>query len=330
MSEIDVSIIIVTYNTQEITYECVKSIYESNTKLNYEVLLVDNNSTDNTVETLKERFPQLKIISNSENLGFSKANNIGINLSIGRYVFLLNSDTVLFKDSLENLVDTAILKRYQITGPILLNKDLTIQRSWLNFPSKFKIFLRLTDFHHIFYQFSDSFFFKIFYRKKIPAFMLKSIDDDTVMDYLTFAAILINRDVINSIGNLDENLFFYQEDCEFGLRAKKYNINFVYNVSSRIIHLGGSSSTKFSALAFENDILGLLYIYKKHYSKTQFYLTKIAIFFALLIRIILYYFGFYREFKSSILYDASIHKINMNKKVLELYYKLLKMVMLYN
>lgn len=302
MSQFDVSIVIVTFNTEQITYDCIQSIFNSETKFKYEVIVVDNNSFDHTIKRIEEDFPCVNIISSTENLGFSKGNNIGIDKSKGKYVLLLNSDTLLLKNSLENLLQAAIKQNYMITGPVLLNADLSIQRSWFNFPSALKIFLRLTDIYLIFYSISNSVFLKLFYLGRKPAFMVSNITIDTKMDYLTFACILIKRDVIEDIGKLDEGLFFYQEDCEYGLRAKKHNYEFTYCVSSQIIHLGGSSSGNFSWLAFQNDILGLLHIYKKHYSFQKFKEVKRVIYYALKFRIIFSFFGFYNYLRKSGLY----------------------------
>jgi GT2 family glycosyltransferase len=300
----DVSIIVVSYNTEQLTYDCVQSVMDSETKYTFELIVVDNNSADNTVERLKKDFPTVHVVASSENLGFSRGNNTGISVSSGNYILLLNSDTLLFKDSLENLLQVAIAKDYDIVGPVLLNKDLSIQRSWFNFPSALKTFLRLTDMYLLFYKFSRSFLFKIIYFFKKPAFMVAEIKEDTPMDYLTFACILINSKVIAKIGNLDEKLFFYQEDCEYGLRAKKNNYQFIYSVSSRIIHLGGSSSSKFSWFAFENDVKGILHIFKKHYSKNRFIQVKFCVLLALQIRIFFLRFGYFNQIKKSGLYEG--------------------------
>lgn len=322
MSEIDISIVIVTYNTEQITYNCVQSVLESETQYTFEVIVVDNNSSDQTVTRLKADFPSVIVIESQDNLGFSKGNNVGIEKTSGKYILLLNSDTLLFKSSLEDLLKAAIDKDYKIAGPILLNADHTIQRSWFNFPSALKIFLRLTDIYLLFYRFSKSVFFRLFYLGKKPAFMVSEISEDTVMEYLTFACILIKRSVIEEIGTLDEGLFFYQEDCEYGLRAKKNNYEFIYSVSSKVVHLGGSSSSKFSVMAFQNDILGLLHIYKKHYSVEKFKQIKKVIYWALNFRILFSYVGFYSGLKKSGLYDkgetAGKQKEQMRDKYIEL------------
>lgn len=322
MNEIDISIVIVSFNTEQITLDCIDSIYKSETDYKYEIILVDNNSKDKTVERIKTAFPDVKLIASDKNLGFSKGNNVGIAKSSGKYVLLLNSDTLLFRDSLDSLLKDVIVKGYNIAGPVLLNKDHTIQRSWFNFPSALKIFLRLTDFYVIFYRLSRTAIFKLFYLGREPAFMVKEITSDLRMDYLTFACILIKKEIIDEIGDLDEGLFFYQEDCEYGLRAFKNNYEFVYCVAAKVIHLGGSSSSKFSWLAFENDIMGLLHIYKKHYPLSKFKQVRSLISLSLTWRISLARLGFYNELKKSGLYNKGNKEGNTNGSLISNYKKL--------
>ena len=101
----DLSIIIVNYKTEELTSNCIDSIIKSNTKgLNYEIILVDNASEDGSVEAIKKQFPTVTIIKNPENLGFSKANNIGIAASTGEYILLLNSDTIVDLNTLKGVM----------------------------------------------------------------------------------------------------------------------------------------------------------------------------------------------------------------------------------
>jgi GT2 family glycosyltransferase len=311
-NKIDLSIVIVTYKTKQVTIDCIESIYKSNTKYSFEIIVVDNNSQDGTVEYIQSKFPNVILIPSNINNGFSKGNNIGIQNSSGDYVMLLNSDTLLFKDSIDTIMYSALKNGYKICGPVLLNNDLSIQRSWFNFPSSAKIFLRLTEFYTLFYKLSNLYFIKFLFHKYKPAFMLSDIKQSQKMNYLSFACVLISRDVFNSIGLLDENLIFYHEDCEYGIRANKSNYEIYYNVDSRVIHLGGTSSSSSSIFAFENDIRGLLYVYKKHYSQSKFKVLKLSIYLALSWRIIFWHFGFYRQLKKYGIYKEV--KQTENKK----------------
>lgn len=320
MKNIIVSIVIVTYKTREVTLECLKSIYASKTKFSYEVIVVDNNSEDGTIEAILEEYPQVFLIVSDKNNGFSRGNNLGIRQCKGNYILLLNSDTILFDNSIENLVESAEIKGYKICGPKLLNKDQTIQRSWFNFPSAIKIFLRLTEIYVFFYKFSKSYVFSLFFYNNKPAFLLDNIVKNTQMNYLTFACILISKDVFNQIGLLDEGLTFYHEDCEFGIRANKAGFQIFYNIDSEIIHLGGTSSSGSSMFAFENDILGLLHVYKKHYSLQEFKTLKKSIYWALTWRMFFWHFGFFRSLKKIGIYDR-INKTELKNMENEIYNK---------
>ena len=320
MKNFKVSIVIVTYKTREVTLECLKSIYASNTKFSYEVIVVDNNSEDGTIEAIIKEYPQVLLIASDKNNGFSRGNNLGIRECKGDYILLLNSDTLLFENSMENLVESADIKGYKICGPKLLNKDQTIQRSWFNFPSAIKIFLRLTEIYTIFYRLSKFYSFRFFFFKLKPAFMLENIVENTKMNYLTFACVLIKKDVFDQIGLLDEGLTFYHEDCEFGIRANKVGLEIFYNIDSEIIHLGGTSSSGSSIFAFENDIIGLLHVYKKHYSLQKFKTLKRSIYLALTWRMFFWHFGFFRALNKIGIYDR-MNKTELNDMENELYNK---------
>lgn len=325
MENLDLSIIIVTYNTENVTLACLDSIQKSKTNLSFEIIVVDNNSTDNTVNQIGLQFPLVKLIRSEKNNGFAIANNLGIEKSLGKYIMLLNSDTLLLEDSIEALINSAVRNNYDITGPILLNKDLSLQRSWFNYPSPTKIFFRLTEIYKIFYKLSSTYLFKLIFSNKQPAFMIKEIDKNTSMNYLSFACIMINKKIFEIIGLLDEDLIFYHEDCEYGIRAKKFNIEIIYNVESKIIHLGGTSSSNLSLFAFENDIKGLLHVFKKHYSTIELNRLKIAITMALGVRIFLWHFGLFKQIKKiGLYYNTNKDDLKNDQRQLLIKYKILK------
>ncbi|PWG81029.1 glycosyltransferase family 2 protein, partial [Pararcticibacter amylolyticus] len=291
----DVSIIIVSYNTKNLTLACLKSIVESETAFSYEILVVDNNSSDGSQEAISVYYPEVTLIKNDSNVGFSAANNIGIRQSIGTYKWLLNSDTVLFRNTLELLISCAKTTGSRIFAPKLLNPDLSSQKSLFREPTIFKIFLRLTDITVLIRQVLSSYFGRFLVRILSPNETLHIYDKR--ISYASFASILIHSDVFTEMGLLDEHLTFYHEDCEFGLRVKKNGERIYICNISQLIHFGGSSSDKFSFWTFKNDISGLLYVYKKYYSKEQQIRLKKAILIAMKIRLFLVKFGFYTEIK---------------------------------
>jgi GT2 family glycosyltransferase len=125
--------------------------------------------------------------------------------------------------------------------------------------------------------------------------MMGTIAKNTKMNYLSFACILIKAEMFDKLGMLDEGLLFYHEDCEYGIRAGKSGYDITYVVDSKIIHLGGTSSSNSSMFAFENDIKGLLHIYKKHYSDNELKALSRAIRWSMNWRIIFWQLGFYRS-----------------------------------
>ena len=137
----DISVVIANWNTRELLRKCISSIYEKTKKVRYQIIVVDNGSQDNSKEMLREEFPDVRIIANKENRGFSRANNQGIRKSTGRYVLLLNSDTEFNNDVLSIMVN--FLDRHPnigASGCKLLNTDRTVQPSCANFSSSFSRF----------------------------------------------------------------------------------------------------------------------------------------------------------------------------------------------
>jgi len=215
-----VSIIIVNFNGKDFLQKCLDSIKRNTSYPNYEVIVVDNGSSDGSQAMVKRRYRWVKLIKNKENLGFAKANNIGIKAAKGDYLLLLNNDTIIVqRDWLNNMVATAEEDpKIGIVGCRLIGPDGTIQHvgGWYN--------IRGTG-HHI-----------------------KDIDRTTEVDYVTGAALLIKREVINKIGLLDENFSpIYYEDADWCARCKKAGYKVVCTHKSTIIHLGSFTTSKWSS-----------------------------------------------------------------------------------
>src|SRR3989337_3855070 len=126
----ELSVIIVNWNTKKLLEDCLRSIFKFTKDIKFEVIVVDNGSKDGSQAMVKEKFPQVKLILNKDNLGFTKANNQGIKVAKGKYVLLLNSDTYLIENSLSKLVKKAeSLSSLGALGPLLLSEDRSIQQS---------------------------------------------------------------------------------------------------------------------------------------------------------------------------------------------------------
>jgi len=224
----EVSIIIVTWNTAKITLACIRSINKFlKNKLDYEIILVDNASSDNTLDLLKKE-PNLSIIKNKENLGFSKANNIGAKKAKSNILFFLNSDMELTDSNLPLLIDF-LKSNPQIAalGPKFLNPDLTPQASVFNPQTP------LNAFKEYFLGIKDA--FSKYYPQKLSP---------QNVDIISGGALLIKREVFNKIGGWDERYFFYYEDLELCRQIKKLGYDIFYYPKMKVIHRHGASGTK--------------------------------------------------------------------------------------
>lgn len=225
----DVSIIIVNYNTNEITLECIDSILKASPKINYEIIVVDNASTDGSVEVLKKvRGDKIKVIFNEENVGFSKANNIGINEALSQYILLLNSDTQVTRGAIEKLVDFA--KHTPGVGlvvPKLLNIDGSPQASIFRFPTLVRAMKE--------YWYGQKNILDKYYPKS---------EKPTMVEVAVGAAWLMTPRVRKEVGLLDERYFMYFEDFEYCRKVWKSGLKIWYLPDVLIYHHHGASGKK--------------------------------------------------------------------------------------
>ena len=231
---INLSIVIVSYNTQEFLKECIYSIKKTTKNLNYEIIVVDNASSDNSVEMLKKHFPEVVAIENKKNLGFSKANNAGVKKSSGRYVLFLNPDTVVYKDALFNML--RFMDQHKKAGAatcklIMPNGKLddAAHRGFPNPWNSFSYFLGLSK------LFPSS---RLFGGYNLGFLDLSKIHE---IDACAGAFMVVRREAGEKIGWWDEDYFFYGEDLEFCFRLKEegWKIYFVPSVS--VLHYKGVS-----------------------------------------------------------------------------------------
>lgn len=292
-SKVDISIIIVSYNTKDLLRQCINSIIENTFGIDYEIIVVDNASRDDSIIMLKSEFPNVKLIESGINGGFAYANNIGIKESNGRYVFLLNSDTVILKDVIKRLVsfmdeDTSI----GLTGPKLLNGDFSHQTSISAFPTlkkeiyhiyKFKNLLKIPIIKKFLVKFAGR-----IGSKDVEQYMknFQEILEPEDVQVLVGAALLIRREVIDDIGLLDERYFMYYEEIDFCYQAYKKGWRRVYCPYGEIMHLIGQSSEKISDITFYERYRSMILYFRKNYGKTKEILVRINLVIALAFRVI--------------------------------------------
>jgi len=232
---LDLSISIVNWNTKDILRNCLMSIYESTHRIRYEIFVVDNASSDGSPKMVEKEFPQVKLIRNKENLGFAKANNQVIRLSNGRYILLLNSDTIVLNGALDKMVE--FMNDHPDAGAAgckLLGSDGSLQKSINKFPSLFCQCWGKSLF--------PAFFPKIKFSYVIdePHFYSRIQE----VDWVTGAFLILSRSAIKQIGLLDENFFMYAEDTDLCWRIKKEGWKVYFYPRVKVVHLGGVSIKK--------------------------------------------------------------------------------------
>ena len=271
------SVIIVSWNTKKLLYDCLNSIYKFTSGLKFEVVVVDNGSGDGSVDMVEKKFPKTKLILNKENLGFSKANNQGIKIAKGQYIFLLNSDTYLVENSFKKLLNNIKLRsKLGVIAPQLLNEDQTIQQSAGYFPHLPQIFFWMS--------FLDDLPFGMLFKPY-------HIDHDSFyknghqIDWVTAAAMLIPKKVIDEVGLLDPQIFMYGEEVEWCYRIKKAGYKVYFYPNTKIIHIGRGSRQKVPTQAFIGEYEGLMYFYKKYKSRVALQILKVLLKIGALVRI---------------------------------------------
>lgn len=256
MSKPDLSIIIVSYNTKKITKDCIESIFKSskNSKLKYEIIIVDNNSKDGSTELFqeyKEKYKDIfQIFLNHENLGFGKGNNLGVNHARGNYILLLNSDAFAQKHSVEKLL--SFYKNHesevQFVGGKLLNPDFSNQ------PSAAPFFTLLVTFA------------VLFLRGDYWGLTRYSPNKPKRVDWVAGACILTKKKYYEELHGFDEGVFMYMEEVDLLYRAGQKGYATWFYPDARFIHIGFASSGSKSYPVIQ-VFRGLLYFYKKHYSR---------------------------------------------------------------
>ncbi|MDZ7860518.1 MAG: glycosyltransferase family 2 protein [Candidatus Krumholzibacteriota bacterium] len=229
-----VSIIILTWNNYKDTKICLESLLKKENYPHKEIVVIDNDSNDNSFQKLQEEFSQCVFMRNNKNLGFAAGNNPGIKYALKNgsdYIFILNNDTVFTEPVLSKLIKISEQnKTIGIAAPKLLNNDQSVQQSIvpIKTPANFLLWLfRLT---------------------RNPD--LNKISGNLIFNnyYISGAAMLIKKGVIRKLGVFDERFFFYSEDMDFSYRAVKSGFNLAYIPDLKIIHKHGQSSTREKAL----------------------------------------------------------------------------------
>lgn len=280
-STINLSVIIVSWNVRELLLQTLESIYQTKWDISYEVIVVDNDSNDGSVDEVKKKYPQVKIIANKKNLGFATACWQGVELAQADYFLFLNDDTKVLPNSLSVIYQTLVQhENYGVVGGKILNPDNTVQPSVRSFPT-IKVFLILLLKLHR--------FFPILLNK----YLVKDFDYNkpAVVEQVMGAFFATSRKVWLKLNGFDKNFFIWFEEVDFCLRVQQNGFLVFYQPAAQIVHYRGSSFKQLLALPEQTMFNRSVYYYvKKHFSKLSFYLLKIiqpiSLFLAMIVQIL--------------------------------------------
>ena len=285
MKDIDLSIIIVNWNTKELLKDCLNSIYRKDLEITSELIIIDNNSTDGSSQMVAEEFPMARLIINNSNEGFARANNKALKGAQSRYALLLNSDTIV--------PDTGIFDKWisfmdrhpeaGASGCKLIKAD---GAHWVG-DAGYKPSIATI--------FSYAFFLSKIFPVRFHGIFLNydASAEATEVDWISGAAFLVRRKILDEVGLLDENVFMYAEDVEWGCRIKDKGHKIFYLPWMVIIHLVGASTNKNKGHAYSNLWLeNLRHLYGKFNPDQPIFIFDIIFSVGLLMRSFLYLAGY--------------------------------------
>lgn len=227
----ETSIVIINWNTRDMLSKSLDSIEQTREGLDLEIIVVDNNSHDGSQEMVAERYPQVRLVANRENVGFARANNQAARLSKGRFLLLLNSDACLLPGSLAAMLELARAEpRAGLVGAHLRNFDGSFQASHSRFPRLRREFLILSGLG------------RKLYGPYYPSHGPQEEKGPQVVDYVEGACMLTPRQLYLEAGGLDEGYFMYAEEVDLCYTLRRLGWQVWYHPAARVLHFGGGSS----------------------------------------------------------------------------------------
>jgi GT2 family glycosyltransferase len=295
--DILVSIIIVNYNSVDYLRMCLDSIYASTNKASYEIIVIDNASRDNTFNLLSPRYPEVSFIKNEKNSGFAHANNQGIFLARGKYLLLLNPDTLVIDDAIDVMVN--FLESNPNAGACgckVLNEDGSLQPSVFGFPTLLK------ELGHLFRVDRVRWLTAMLRSSKLLSKIsrtnfgdIRSIDAAVKVDYLLGACLMLRASLIARLGPLDDKIFMYIEDTEICYRISTNGHGVFYVPYGEIIHFGGKSAATDDQRMLLEYTRSRLYFYRKYYGSYKTFALKAIIIVDMLVKMLTIWFLKYRS-----------------------------------
>jgi GT2 family glycosyltransferase len=255
---IELSVVVVSWNAKKYVQECLASLGQQILSVPVEIIIVDNASTDGTPEMVRQEFPDVKVVQNAHNLGFAKANNIGIRAAQGKYIFLINSDVNVPHGCLQAIYD--FMERETtvgIAGPRMLGADGLQHRSYMRFPTIWNSLCNAL--------FLDSIFKG---SRLFGGVLMTDFDGDRTsdVDVLNGWFLAVRRQALHEVGVLDEDFFMYGEDIDWSYRFHNAGWRRVYFSGASALHYGGASSASASTRFYIQMHRANLQYWRKHHN----------------------------------------------------------------
>jgi hypothetical protein len=249
----DLSIVMVCWNNLDYLGPCLESLYADEMRSSFDVVVVDNGSTDGTQDMLRADYPQIKIIENSQNVGLARANNQGTEATNGRYVLLLNNDTIVNGPSFDAMVDFLDSNpTAAAVGGSLLNPDGSLQSCYNDFPTLREDFLIASRLGEFLWE---------GYPGKLKNDRVRSVG------WVSSACIMLRRTALDEVGLLDEDYFIYGDEADLQYRLKRAGWDIYYIPQATTIHFGGRSMNRWGRrkMAYRGHML----FYRKNYGEVK-------------------------------------------------------------
>lgn len=254
--EIDISIIIVSWNVSKLLKNCLQSIFANSKSLNIQVIVVDSGSADDTCEMVRQTFPQVDLFDMQKNVGFPAGNNIGLQAAVGRNIYLLNPDTEIIGDALQVMLTH-----------IEADKSIGLIGSWLQYPDG-KIQSSRRRFPTILTGLFESTWLEVWAPKLILeqySMTDKRDDEPCEADWVMGASMFVSREAILAVGGMDEDYFMYSEELDWCRRIKDTGFKIWWLPQARVVHHLGASSDQASTMRHINFNRAKLRYFRKYH-----------------------------------------------------------------
>lgn len=271
----DLTILVVSWNTRDLLLRCLESVIDTKGELDCEIVVVDNASEDGTAEAVQSAFPEIHLVVNDENLGFAKANNLGIRTRQARHALLLNPDTEMLPGALKRLVEFMDAHTTAgAAGSMLLNADGSLQPSCHPFPTVWREFWRLFHLDAV-----------------LPwaQYRMQRWNQQVArqVDVVQGACLILRWSALQQVGLFDEEYFIYSEEVDLCYRMRQCGWQVWWVPVARVVHHGGQSTRQVAAEMFLRLYAGKILFIRKHHGVAAARVYKVILFLAALTRIAL-------------------------------------------